>query len=214
MKVGKEVQMSLNLIRWSGLAAILDGVLWIAWAIQTGLQPRGCIGDECAFRPMREGGTIDTVLFYLAMLLLAVGVAGLVIHTRNAGRLGRLGWIGSVASVLGVVALIISGLTQDVFFGGDFPLMPFLVIPVGLVLLVGFLLLGITILRARVLPLWVAVLFVVGTLAILGVNDQNAQVFMAIPFGIAWVAVGYILWWGKDTLRAIANVNERESKRS
>ncbi len=209
MKIRKEMQMSLNLIHWSGLAAILGCVLWIAWAIQTGLQPRGCIGDECAFRPMRESGPLEAVLFLLAMLLLTVGVAGLVFHTRNAGRLGRLGWIGSVASGVGVAALIISGLIQDVFFGGDFPLMPFLVIPAGLVLLVGFLLLGITILRARVLPLWVAVLFVVGTLALLGVNDQNAQVFLAIPFGIAWVAVGYVLWWGKDTPRAMANMNER-----
>jgi hypothetical protein len=201
--------MSLNLIRWSGLAAILGGVLWIAGAIQIGLQPRGCIGDECAFRPMREGGPLEAVLLFLAMLLLAVGVAGLVIHTRNAGRFGRLGWIGSVASVVGVAVVIISGLIQDVFFGGDFPLMPFLVIPAGLVLVVGFLLLGITILRARVVPLWVAVLFVVGTLAMLGVNDQNAQVFLAIPFGIAWVAVGYVLWWGKDTPRAMATMNER-----
>ncbi len=84
MKIGKEMQMSLNLIRWSGLAAILGGVLWIADAIQTGFQLRGCLEDECAFRPI-------TVLFF-AMLLLAVGVAGLVLHTRNAGRLGRLGW--------------------------------------------------------------------------------------------------------------------------
>ena len=210
MEIGKEVQTSLNLIRWSGLAAILGGVLWIADAIQTGLQPRGCIGDECAFRSMREGGPLDPFLFFLAMLLLTVGMAGLVIHTRNATRFGRLGWIGLVAGVIGFAVLLISGLTQAVFFGGDFPLMPFFVIPGGLVLLVGFLLLGITILRARVLPLWVAVLFVVGTLAMFGFNDQNAQVFMAIPFGIAWVAVGYVLWSGKDTPRAMANMNERE----
>ena len=196
MKIGKEMQMSLNLIRLSGLAAILGGVLWIVDAIQTGFQLRGCLEDECALRPI-------TALFF-AMLLLGVGVAGLVLHTRNAGRLGRLGWIGSVASGVGVAALIISGLIQDVFYGGDFPLMPFLVIPAGLVLLVGFLLLGITILRARVLPLWVAVLFVVGTLALLWANTQNMQVFLAIPFGIAWVAVGYVLWWGKDTPRAMA----------
>jgi hypothetical protein len=210
MKIGKEMQISLNLIRWSGLAAILGGLLWIAGAIQTGFKPRGCMGDECAFMPLRESGPIDIVLLYVAMLLLAVGVAGLVVHTRNAGRFGRLGWIGLVASVVGVAVVIISDLVGAVFFGGDdIPLRPFFVIPAGLVLLVGILLLGITILRARVLPLWVAVLFVVGTLAMLGVNDQNAQVFLAIPFGIAWVAVGYVLWWGKDTPRATANMNER-----
>jgi hypothetical protein len=199
--------MSLNLIRWSGLAAILGGVLWIAGAIQTGFKPRGCLGDECAFMPLRESGPIDIVLLYVAMLFLVVGVAGLVIHTRNAGRFGRLGWMGLVASLVGVVLLMISSLVEAVFFaGGDF----FSLIPGGLVLLVGFLLLVITILRARVLPLWVAVLLVVGTLAMLVANDQNAQVFLAIPFGIAWVAVGYVLWCGKGMPRAMVNMNERE----
>jgi hypothetical protein len=197
--------MSLNLIRWSGLAAILGGVLWIAGAIQTGFKPRGCMGDECVFMPLRESGPIDIVLLYVAMLLLAVGVAGLVIYTRNAGRFGRLGWMGLVASVIGVAVVIISDLVGAVFFGGDdIPLRPFFVIPGGLALIVGILLLGITILRARMLPLSVAVLLVVGTLAMLGVNDQNSQVFLAIPFGIAWVAVGYVLWSVKDTPRAMA----------
>lgn len=126
-------------------------------------------------------------------------MAGLVIRTRNAGRFGRLGWTGLGASVVGVAVLIISSLVQAAFFGGNFPLMPVFVVPGGLALVVGFLLLGITILRARVLPLWAAVLFVVGSLAMLGFNDQNAQVLMAIPFGIAWVAVGYALWSGKGT---------------
>jgi hypothetical protein len=31
---------------------------------------------------------------------------------------------------------------------------------------------------------------------------------MAIPFGIAWIAVGYVLWWGKDTPRAMATMND------
>jgi hypothetical protein len=125
---------------------------------------------------LRESGPIDIVLLYVATLLLAVGVAGLVIHTRNVGRFGRLGWIGLVASVVGVAVVIISDLVGAVFFGGDdIPLRLFFVIPGGLVLLVGILLLGITILRARVLPLWVAVLFVVGTLAVIWVNDRTGR---------------------------------------
>jgi hypothetical protein len=36
----------------------------------------------------------------------------------------------------------------------------------------------------------------------LGFNDQNAQALLAIPNGIAWVAVGYVLWSGKgETVR-------------
>jgi hypothetical protein len=75
---------------------------------------------------------------------------------------------------------------------------PYFVIPGVLALVVGFVLLGIAVLLAGVLPRWTAVLLVVGSLAMLGFNDQNAQALLAIPNGIAWVAVGYVLWSGGD----------------
>lgn len=187
---------SQNLIRWSGLAAILGGGLWMAGVVLIASRPRGCIGAECAFRPMREGGPLDAALFLLAVLFLGVGVAGLVIRARKAGRFGQVGMIGLVAGAVGVAVLIISNLVQAVFFGGDFPLMPYFVIPGGLAMVAGFLLVGLAILRARVLPRWAAGLLIAGALAMLGVNDQNAQVLLAIPFGVAWVAVGYALWLG------------------
>ncbi len=30
----------------------------------------------------------------------------------------------------------------------------------------------------------------------LGANEQTARVLLMIPFGVAWVAVGYVLWTG------------------
>ncbi len=53
---------------------------------------------------------------------------------------------------------------------------------------------GIAAFKTGMLPRWVAVLLVIGSLAMLGFNDQNAEVLMAIPFGISWIAVGYALW--------------------
>jgi hypothetical protein len=190
---------SSSLIRWGGLAAMLGGTLWVVGAVLTASKPRGCIGAECAFRPTREFGAFDAVLALLAVLLLAVGVAGLVVHARHAGRFGMLGSIGLVAGAVGAALLVVSSLVQAIFFGGDFPLMPLFVIPGVLALVVGFLLLGFAVLWAKVLPRWVAVLLVVGSLAMLGFNDQNTQALMAIPFGIAWVAVGYALWSGRRT---------------
>jgi hypothetical protein len=70
-----------------------------------------------------------------------------------------------------------------------------------LALVVGFVLLGIAVLRTGVLPRWAAVFLVVGSLAMLGFNDQNAQALLAIPNGIVWVAVGYVLWSGGMTGR-------------
>ena len=182
-----------NLSRVSGLASILGGVLWIAAAILIASKPRGCIGDVCAFRSMREVSPLGSSLILLALLLLMVGAVGLVIRARNAGRFGRLGRVGLVACAVGTAVVVISSLIQALFFRGDFPLMPYFFIPGGFVLVLGFLLLGLAILWAKILPNWVAVLLIIGTLAMFGFNDQNAQVLLAIPFGVAWIAVGYVL---------------------
>jgi hypothetical protein len=145
---------------------------------------------------MREGGPLEAALFLLAVLLLALGMAGLVIRARIGGRFGRLARTGLVSGAVGITVLIIGNLVQALFFGGDFPLMPYVVIPGGLAVVAGFLLLGLAILQAGVLPRWAAGLLIVGALALLGFNDQNARVLLAIPFGVAWMAVGYVLWFG------------------
>ena len=93
---------------------------------------------------------------------------------------------------------MIGGLVQGVLSDGSCPLMLFFVIPGVLALVVGFVLVGLAVLRAKVLPRWAAVLLVVGSLAMLGFNDQNAQALMAILNGIAWMAAGYLLWSGKE----------------
>ncbi len=184
-------------VRWGGLAAMLGGVLWVIGTLIHASKPRGCIAEECAFRPMRESGALEGILTLLSMLLFAVGVAGLVMLARGAGRFGKAGKVGVIICAAGAALLLIASLVQAIFFGGDFPLMPYFVIPGLLALVVGFLVLGIAILRARVLPRWAAGLLIVGALAMLGANEQTARVLLMIPFGVAWVAVGYVLWSGR-----------------
>ena len=77
--------------------------------------------------------------------------------------------------------------------------MPAVVIPGGLALVLGFLLVAIATLRTGALPRWASALLVGGTLALVGFNDQNAQALLAIPFGLAWLGVGYALWSGPRT---------------
>lgn len=105
---------------------------------------------------------------------------------------------GAAGALQMLALLMIGGLIQAVVFNGGFPFMPPFVILGILALIVGYLLLGIAVLRARVLLRWSAMLLVVGSLTMLGFNDQNAQALMAIPFGIAWMAVGYALWSDSD----------------
>jgi hypothetical protein len=194
--VRSRVVASSKSVQWSGLAAMLGGALFVVSAVVIASMPRGCIGDECASRPMRETGVAGALLM-LALLLVVIGAAGLVIQARDAGRLGRLGKTGIVLGAVGAALPVIGSVIQGILFDGDYPLMPYFVIPGVLALVVGFVLLGLAVLQAKVLPLWAAVLLIAGTLAMLGFNDQNARALMAIPFGISWVAVGYVLWSGR-----------------
>ena len=98
-----------DVVRWSALAALLGGVLWLIGTVIHASKPRGCIAEECAFRPMRETGALDGMLMLLSLLLFAVGAAGLVILIRGAGRFGEAGKTGAVIGVVGAALLMIAG---------------------------------------------------------------------------------------------------------
>ena len=186
------------MVRLCGLAGISGAALSIVLAVLTASKPRGCIGDECAVRTMGEAGVLDAVLFLLAGSFVAVALAGLVARAqRNGGRFGRSGRPGPTAIAAGA-ALLAAGMALDVW---DFGLVPAFIIRGFLAVIAGLLLLGVAVLRAGALPRWAGVLLIVGALAMLGFNDQNWQALMAVPFGVAWVAVGYALWSSEPARR-------------
>lgn len=193
-----------RIIQWSGPLLMLGGALWVAWAIVHALQPMGCVADECALpgRAMREGSPLGSALQIAAVLALAAGVWGLGSQARALGSFARLGSVGLIASAAGVVIVVIAGLVQAIFYNGDFWAMPYVVIPAALALVGGFVLLGVAILRSGVLPRWAAALLIIGTFAMLGMNEQNTQVLLAIPFGGAWAVIGYVLWSGRGERQA------------
>ena len=189
-------------IRLGGLAAMVGGVRLMVHAAGVASMPRWWVGNaECASRPMRETGIFE-LFFLLALPLILAGMAGLALRTRQTGSFGRFGWTGVVAGVVGAAVLVGAILVQAGLFGGDSSLMPFFVIPGGLALIIGFSLVGIAVLRARVLPGWTSALLVASTVAMVGFNDQNAWVLLEVPFALAWAAAGYILWsGGRDPAR-------------
>ena len=76
--------------------------------------------------------------------------------------------------------------------------MPFFVIPGWLALIMGFLLLGSALLRARMVPSWVGILLLLSALVLLGFNDQDIRVLLAVPLGLSWVVVGACLGTTQD----------------
>ncbi len=196
--------LSSRVIQWSGPLLMLGGTLWVAWAVVHALQPMGCVGDECDLpgRSMREGSALGSALLIAAVLALMVGVWGLVSRARAMGGFGTLGSVGLIAITTGVVTVVIASFVQGIFYNGDFWAMPYFVIPAALALVVGFVLLGVAILRSGVLPRWAASLLIIATLTMLGMNEQNTWVLMAIPFGVTWALIGYVLWSRRDERRA------------
>ena len=193
----------LQLLHRGGLAIILAGVLWMAFALVLSSRPEGCVGAACDLpgRTYRTWGPLAPALFIAAALLLIGGMVALAWYAWNRPGFGMLGRVGLLLSVVGG-ALIASGTAiQALFFNGDFQLMPFFLIPGWLALIMGFLLLGSALLRARMVPRWAGVLLLLSTLVLLGYNDQDVRVLLAVPLGLSWVVVGACLWITQDELQ-------------
>lgn len=181
-------------VRWAGAAGMIGGALWLISTVMHALRPVGCVAEECARRPMRESSAVEGILTLSALVLFAVTAAALIVLVRRAGRFGKLAKAGTILALAGVSVLVLAGLVQALMFAGDFLLMPYFVIPGIAALTIGLVLLAIAVLRSGVLPRWAAISLFVGTVAMVGFNEQTTTAWLAIPFGLAWIAVGYALW--------------------
>lgn len=188
--------MSSNLIRWSGLAAMLGGALLVVKGIVILLSN----GDPSFVPP--------------ATFLFSLGMVGL--HARLEGRSGPLGGIGVFLAYVAVGASVVNliGLGLPVPAPGE-PDAPMLLQVTYMVaflgILIGLLLLGIAVLRARVMsPRWRAIPLAVGILwfPLQGIGFVISDGVGLVLGGLAWMLLGYVLWFGKGTpVRRTASVS-------
>jgi hypothetical protein len=172
---------SLGLIRWGGLAAMLDGILWIADDLGGRLSPDPDDWD-CNSSYDLVTNAIDSAAF----LVLLVALVGL--HARQRERYGPLGTAGFFAAFAGAAMVGVANPAEHCL--GLAILGIFVYLPGVLLLSIGVLLLGIATVMAGVLPRWCGVALIVGMLAMfLGAEDGGM-----IVFGLAWLLLGYVLW--------------------
>ena len=180
-------------IRWSGLASLVGGALWVvvfsahAW----GASPGPAEGPPpVSFRGLGLPG-------WLALLLIASGFVGLDRPSwrGDGGGYGRLGRIGFDLAGLGVFVVFVSSSSKNIGLIGAF------------LLIAGSLMVGVAALRTGLLPRWGAAALVVGSLAFLLFDTEGLRAWFGVPYGAAWVAVGYLMWTGGDrTARQPARV--------
>ena len=181
-------------IRWSGLAAMLAGVLWIA----------GLVGlDEQLPWVSHAGGHM--ILAACAVFLL-FGVVGA--YARYGGRAGVPGKSGLALALLGALLVTVGnaleGLYEIELGWGLFML--------GIMcLLLGMVVFSVAVLRGRLLPQWSVWPFVVCaaslvpmlvTSMVFSINLEQAAFVNVVAlialfaFGLGWMALGYALWSG------------------
>ena len=197
-----------NLIRWSGLALLAAGVLWLLSIFHPPDTFEGMLAP---------GWGLSHSITAAASVFLLYGLTGLYAY-----QVGKAGWLGLVGFILTLAATAM--LTSAEIFSAALaptlaanpatqPLVdpqqagPFVLVIGGIAVLdtVGNILLGIAILRAGVLPRWAGLLIItgygllatgIGLPALVGVADTG---ILLSGLGYSWC--GYRIW--ADAGRAV-----------
>jgi len=169
-------------IRWGGIAGIAAAALLIVSAIVNQLSPIQRTYDSAASY-LYLGVAVAA---YIAVIIAVVGI-----HALHSGRprYGRLGTTGAVLTIAGY--LIIAVVTMISIAQGRASLIN-IRLGGGLVLLIGSALLGVIILRARLLPWWCGVLLIVA----FPLGDVANEIFGSaenLLLALLWGSVGVAL---------------------
>lgn len=147
---------SSNVIRWGGLAGMLAGV---AWAVS------GIVQFVLVY-PEAGPGPLGSTSAYLIEAVHAVAEASMLgvlfgLRARQASRSGWLGLAGFIAAFLGTALMLVATLLVLIFLDavGEAVLTGLFAGGV-LTTIVGFVLLGIATVRAKVLPGWYGLLLI------------------------------------------------------
>ena len=198
------------LTRWAGLAAAAAGAIFIG--VQINHPQLNAISIATT-----EMGVRDTLKVLMAALAL-VGITGMYLNQiRKHGLLGLIGYVVFAVGYLGIMCVAFAaayvlpevassdpGFVNDAIAAntgrgtvkGDLGAFATVLQVLGFAYLVGSLLFGIALYRARVLPRWAGALLAVAGLATaaLAMMPDSLYRLLAFPNGIAMIALGYSLW--------------------
>jgi hypothetical protein len=192
--------VSSNLLRWSGLAALVGGVLYAVLSILEFLLFGGRSDSTVV---ASSAWLIVEVAYILAATLLVLGLVGL--YVLQAKRAGWLGLIAFLVALTGTVML--AGTDWSAAFFGPWvaeaapdllAAEPAGAMAAGIILTLvlfalGWFLFGLASLQAGVLPRGSALLLIVGAVLALVLAFLDLP-FEAVVMGAAVAWMGYALW--------------------
>jgi hypothetical protein len=217
----QEPTMSITttrLIRASGLSAVAAGLLFLGVQIN---HPQ----LDADFVTTTEWSVRQSMKVLMSGLSLA-GITGMYLRqVKQSGVLGLLGYvvlgIGYLimmsVEVIGLVVLpavahTSTGYVNNVLAAatgghpnGDIGLMQPLTLVAGLTYMLGGLIFGIALFRAKVLARWAAAVLAAGTISsiLIPFLPQINERLFALPTGVALIGLGFSLWRGRRTAVAV-----------
>jgi hypothetical protein len=200
--------MPSGLVRWGGWAGIIGGLLWALFPLATVLVDMSNT-QPGSLNHLAAAG-VYWLMAVLPLLLLLVGLAGL--RALPSGAYGRLANVGFLVSFLALALMFIGNAVEiaSLTFRGTESSLGHTMFLIGfLVLLVGSVLLGIALVRTQrdpssrlggivlllALPLGILLAIVLGAIA--PRTDLGFWAAITVPYGVAWMLLGYALLSGR-----------------
>ncbi len=179
---------SSELIRWSGLLAIGAGA---SLALSPLVHPSS--PQSAAWVPMH-------LLFFAALIATLLALVGILLYQLQQAR--RLGFVGFFTAFVGTAMMLLEG--REHLFSPDFgvgtPRGLLELIIASLVFSIGYILLGVAIVRAGVLPRGAGILLAVGGPIVAfspPIGVLAVEIVGHALFGLGLLRVGYVLSSGR-----------------
>ena len=180
-----------TLFRLSGWSCVAGGMALIGQTLLHASLPEGCVGPDCLTSDLRGTAAGELPLGIASAVLLAIAAVSLVVLARRRRPLGKVGVAVVVCAGGAFTFGAAAGLTAAVV--DDFAWMPLLVLPALALVVAAGILLAVLVLRARLIPTWLAVGMIIAASLLLLTNEQTVLVLLAVPFGTVCVVVGLYL---------------------
>jgi hypothetical protein len=175
---------SSELIRWSGFLAIGAGAFL---ALSPLVHPSS--SQSAAWVPMH-------LLFFAALIATLLSLVGILLYQLQQAR--RLGFVGFFAAFVGTAMMLLEG--REHLFSPDFgvgtPRGLLELIIASLVFSIGYILLGVAIVRAGMLPRGAGILLAVGGPIVAfspPIGVLAVEIVGHALFGLGLLRVGYVL---------------------
>ncbi len=190
--------MPVSLNRLGAPASVAAGLLWlVVWFHQRQTHGPTSVNEQRIFLGLTW---LDSAKFLvIPLILLLIAIVSLYGLRERPGLLGRIGFVVTVVGLIGLIvgtalefwsfpwgSYAVSFAATLPWWGGLFQSLSTLVFTIGLIVF------NIDLVRARVMPGWVAPVLVLGGFTTFFLTPSSL-----LP-GLAWLLLGLVLWLRRD----------------